>query len=93
MRTALFLLPALACFATPSAAYENSFGNDKALHVVGGYAVSKYVTQQTGNQWQGCLASFAVGVAKEISDHHFGGQVEAADIGATVAGCVFKIRF
>ncbi len=61
---------------------------DKVLHYGAGAGVSGLVKHQTGSLGKGCAAAFAVGVAKEVYDDRYGGNVEAADILATTAGCL-----
>lgn len=67
--------------------------NDKTLHFVAGAAASKYVTQRTQSPVQGCAAALASGIAKELYDSKFGGIVDREDALATVAGCMYTIRF
>lgn len=96
MRKSFLVGALLAGLAAPAAAKDHTFHMDNSipLHVVGGYAVSKYVTKKTGNPWKGCLAAFAVGIAKEAYDRHTGsGRVQGSDVAATVAGCMFTFRF
>lgn len=83
-------LPLLASLAFLSLA---ACENDKMLHFAAGGAASLAVTEATGSPLKGCAASLALGVAKEIYDHHTGGDVDARDAGATGLGCVVSFRF
>ena len=59
---------------------------DKQKHFVAGAAVSSWVYSETGDRGKACLASLAVGVAKEAYDAR-DGTADEQDAIATVAGC------
>lgn len=68
--------------------------DDRLQHVAAGSAISAFVTYKTGSFWKGCAAALAAGVLKEAYDDLSGsGRFEARDIGYTIAGCSFTIRF
>jgi hypothetical protein len=57
---------------------------DKQKHFVAGAAVSSWVYSETGDRTKACLASLAVGVAKEAYDAREG-SADQQDAVATVA--------
>ena len=59
---------------------------DKYKHFAAGAAVGAWVYSETGDRSKACLASFAVGVAKEAYDAR-DGRADEQDALATVAGC------
>ena len=59
---------------------------DKQKHFAAGAAVGAWVYSETGDRTKACLASLAVGVAKEAYDAR-DGHADEADALATVAGC------
>lgn len=68
--------------------------NDRLQHLAAGSAISAFVTYKTGSFWKGCAASVAAGFLKEVYDDVSNtGRFEARDIGYTLAGCSFTIRF
>ena len=85
--------PLLACLALLAATALSGCENDKVLHFAAGGAASLAVTGMGGSPLQGCAASLALGVAKEVYDQHTGGDVDARDAGATGLGCVVSYRF
>lgn len=68
--------------------------NDRLQHVAAGSAISAFVTYKTGSFWKGCAAALAAGILKEAYDDLSGsGRFEVRDIGYTIAGCSFTVRF
>ncbi len=68
--------------------------NDRLQHVAAGSAISAYVTHRTGSFWKGCGAALAAGILKEAYDDWSDtGRFEARDIGYTIVGCSFTLRF
>ncbi len=68
--------------------------NDRLQHVAAGSAISALVTYKTGSFWKGCAAALAAGLAKEAYDDLSDtGRFEARDVGYTLAGCSFTLRF
>ena len=75
------------CLAlTPSYLLLAGCAADKQKHFVAGAAVSSWVYSETGDRTKACLASLAVGVAKEAYDAR-DGSADEQDAVATVAGC------
>ena len=70
-------------------------GVDKLGHMTAGIAASKYVTHRTGSPLAGCMASIALGIAKEAYDSTGRGVVDRNDAFATAAGagCAFSFTF
>ena len=67
--------------------------DDKKMHFAAGAAVAEAGRQMGFTPLESCLASLAVGVAKEAWDSTGRGDVEFADALATTAGCGFTYRF
>lgn len=68
--------------------------DDRLQHVAAGSAISAFVTYKTGSFWKGCAAALAAGILKEAYDDLGGsGRFEARDVGYTIAGCSFTVRF
>ena len=75
----------------PHAAFGRAV--DKAHHAAAGAGISILVTEITGSPLKGCAAALAAGLAKEAWDSTGRGNVEAADVAATVLGCGVTWRF
>lgn len=68
--------------------------DDRVQHFAAGSAISAFVTYKTGSFWKGCAAALAAGVLKEAYDDLSGsGRFDTRDIGYTIVGCSFTIRF
>jgi hypothetical protein len=68
--------------------------DDRLQHVAAGSAISAFATYKTGSFWKGCAAALAAGILKEAYDDLSGnGRFEARDVGYTIAGCSFTVRF
>mgnify|MGYP000751473276 CR=1 FL=1 len=68
--------------------------DDRLQHVAAGSAISAFVTYKTGSFWKGCATALAAGILKEAYDDLSGsGRFEARDVGYTIAGCSFTVRF
>lgn len=68
--------------------------DDRLQHIAAGSAISAFVTYKTGSFWKGCAAALAAGILKEAYDGLSEiGRFEARDVGYTMAGCSFTVRF
>jgi hypothetical protein len=68
--------------------------DDRQQHIAAGSAISAFVTYKTGSFWKGCAAALAAGILKEAHDDLSGsGRFETRDIGYTIVGCSFTVRF
>lgn len=68
--------------------------DDRLQHIAAGSAISAFVTYKTGSFWKGCAAALAAGILKEAYDDlGRSGRFEARDIGYTISGCSFTVRF
>lgn len=76
-----------------SALLLSGCAQDKAKHFAAGAGVAAITTKITGSQAKGCVAALGVGIAKEAWDATGRGQVEAADVLATGAGCSVTFLF
>ena len=88
-------LIALTLIVATSGCANMGPGVDKLGHMTAGIAASKYVTQRTGSPLAGCMASIALGIAKEAYDSTGRGTVDRNDAIATAsgAGCAFSFAF
>lgn len=70
-------------------------GQDKIAHMGLGIAAALLVTELTDEPFLGCLASIALGLAKEGYDSTGRGVVDSNDVYATMAGagCVAAYTF
>lgn len=66
---------------------------DKALHAAAGASIAAFGEEQGASPAMSCGLALGAGVLKEVHDHFFGGNVEAADILATGLGCGLTLRF
>lgn len=85
----------LTLIATTSGCADMGPGVDKLGHMTAGVVASKYVTHRTGSPLAGCMASIALGIAKEAYDSTGRGVVDRNDAIATAAGagCAFSFTF
>lgn len=68
--------------------------DDRLQHIAPCSAISAFVTYKTGSFWKGCTAALAAGILKEAYDDlGRSGRFEARDVGYTMAGCSFTVRF
>lgn len=66
---------------------------DKQKHFVAGAATAQ-ITRMVGfTPAQSCMATFGLGIAKELYDSQGHGNVEFMDMAATTAGCAVTFRF